>query len=319
MTLFIIHLLLVFSIIRQADALAFFGRRPSQNNGTTLALGKRQGTAIATVLATIFESGDGSMTRTANPGFDIRVDLLNDLFGFCPTTVITATDCGLAGSCVDGFGCLDGCGFTDRPLTTFTCSQSNEPFCSIARLTLSGNIGPFTYIGCGRTPTTVEYYAFTTEPTSSSPSTIQETTSLPSQTPSTLPSATISTPRAPSGTDTPANSASSGTGDGGGGTPPDNTGAIIGGVVGCVALLCVCGVAIAWIMRRNKGSKVPTVAPASGPEPASEYMAEQAAYKNGGWMPRELSVGPDNMPPTELPAPSITPVELPGYYPNGGR
>ncbi|KAM0461765.1 hypothetical protein ACHAO4_000950 [Trichoderma viride] len=48
-----------------------------------------------------FQNGDPNKMRTADPGFDCRVDTMNGLWGFCPVTVIAATDCGLAGSCVD--------------------------------------------------------------------------------------------------------------------------------------------------------------------------------------------------------------------------
>lgn len=68
-----------------------------------------------------YENGDPKKIRTANPGFDCRVDTMNGLWGFCPVTVIAATDCGLAGSCVDHGSCSGGCGKTaDTKLTTFT-------------------------------------------------------------------------------------------------------------------------------------------------------------------------------------------------------
>lgn len=68
-----------------------------------------------------YEDGDPKRFRTANPGFDCRVDTMNGLWGFCPVTVIAATDCGLAGSCVDHGSCSSGCGKTANPdLTTFT-------------------------------------------------------------------------------------------------------------------------------------------------------------------------------------------------------
>jgi hypothetical protein len=110
-------LLLVWT--HRTTALALLGRQQPENNAT-LPLVKRQGTVIVTRYSTIFASGDGSKPRTANSGYECRVDLLNDLWGFCPTTVIAATDCGLAGACVDSFDCSKGCGFTKAPLTTFT-------------------------------------------------------------------------------------------------------------------------------------------------------------------------------------------------------
>ncbi|KAK4126796.1 hypothetical protein N657DRAFT_566866, partial [Parathielavia appendiculata] len=162
------QVLLLFGGIEHTSALALFGRQPN----TTLPLDRRQGTVLASItrFSTIFFTGDASKTRTANPGFDCRVDILHDLWGFCPSSVIAATDCGLAGSCVDSFSCSKGCGFTNSPLTTFTCSESGAPFCSTALLTLSNNVGPFTYLACGAGPSTDRYFAFTTtaKPSSSS-------------------------------------------------------------------------------------------------------------------------------------------------------
>ena len=68
-----------------------------------------------------YASGDPKRPRTANSGFNCRVDTVNGVWGFCPTTVIAASDCGLAGSCVDAHSCVDGCGAVDQTdVTTFT-------------------------------------------------------------------------------------------------------------------------------------------------------------------------------------------------------
>lgn len=68
-----------------------------------------------------FLNGDPKKGRTANPGWDCQVDTVNGLWGFCPVTVTTATDCGFAGSCVDQGSCSSGCGQTAMSqLTTYT-------------------------------------------------------------------------------------------------------------------------------------------------------------------------------------------------------
>lgn len=79
-------------------------------------------TGIITELSTCgYLNGDPSKSRTADSGYNCRIDTRNGLWGFCPTTVVAARDCGLAGSCVDEHRCSQGCGFTDqRSLTTFT-------------------------------------------------------------------------------------------------------------------------------------------------------------------------------------------------------
>ena len=85
---------------------------------TTLALDRRQGTV--TKFSTVFSSGDRSKIRTADSGFEFRVDILNGLWGACAITDAEVKDCGMAGSCVDSFSCSKGCGFTGEALPTFT-------------------------------------------------------------------------------------------------------------------------------------------------------------------------------------------------------
>ncbi|KAM0454954.1 hypothetical protein ACHAPV_008095 [Trichoderma viride] len=104
-----------------------------------------------------FQNGDPNKMRTADPGFDCRVDTMNGLWGFCPVTVIAATDCGLAGSCVDQASCSSGCGQTGmNQLTTFTCGP--KQFCSTALLTF-GVDQTYTYIACGAILNNDEYEA----------------------------------------------------------------------------------------------------------------------------------------------------------------
>lgn len=68
-------------------------------------------------------NGDASQPRTANIGFDCRVDTKNAIWGFCPTTVSAVSDCGLVGGCVDAYACDTGCGISGDPsVTTFTWS-----------------------------------------------------------------------------------------------------------------------------------------------------------------------------------------------------
>lgn len=68
-----------------------------------------------------YADGDPNKARTANAGFACRVDTSNGIWGFCPETVIAATDCGLAAACVDSDICADVCGLNDGVnLTTVT-------------------------------------------------------------------------------------------------------------------------------------------------------------------------------------------------------
>jgi ABC-type proline/glycine betaine transport system permease subunit len=55
-------------------------------------------------------SGDRTLSRTAALGWACRFDTANFLWGFCPQTVVAASDCGLAGYCLDNDECTGGCG-----------------------------------------------------------------------------------------------------------------------------------------------------------------------------------------------------------------
>lgn len=86
--------------------------------------------AITTEMSTCgYENGDPSSIRTANSGYDCRVDTVRALWGFCPTTVTSASDCGLAGYCVDTGSCSDGCGSLSgvSTITTFTWCVLSVP------------------------------------------------------------------------------------------------------------------------------------------------------------------------------------------------
>lgn len=70
-----------------------------------------QGRDAITALSTCgFLNGDPSQPWVAPKGFNCRVDTLHGIWGFCPTTVISATDCGLGAFCFDAGPCSSGCG-----------------------------------------------------------------------------------------------------------------------------------------------------------------------------------------------------------------
>jgi hypothetical protein len=55
------------------------------------------------------------IARTAEAGFDCRVDTQSGLWGFFETSNTAASDC-LAGYCIDDHDCAEGCGpLEDRP------------------------------------------------------------------------------------------------------------------------------------------------------------------------------------------------------------
>ncbi|KAK3401524.1 hypothetical protein B0T20DRAFT_116423 [Sordaria brevicollis] len=248
---------------------AHLGARSRNATTTTLIQQKRQNGVIVTRLSTVFLSGDPTRTRTANPGFDCRIDLSAKLWGFCPTTVIAASDCGLAGSCVDNHACSKGCGFTNQDLTTFTCKDPGNDYCSTALLTLSNrDLGAFSYIACGKAPITDSYLAFTTTvelpfdaqvtstSTTGAPTSTSKIASETATSTSTSASSSIANavPSASGSEGSSGNVINNGSG-GGREDSGSNIGAIVGGVVGSLTVLCGSVVAIVWLLRRNRKEK----------------------------------------------------------------
>ncbi|KAF4633991.1 hypothetical protein G7Y89_g4124 [Cudoniella acicularis] len=69
---------------------------------------RRQQATPATICG--FLNGDPNIPRTADTGYDCRVDTLQGLWGFCPTTLVSAADCGMVGACIDPAECSKGRG-----------------------------------------------------------------------------------------------------------------------------------------------------------------------------------------------------------------
>lgn len=102
--------LLVLSGIGQSVGFAILGGW--RNKG----VGQERRQAITPFLpppmSTIFLDGDSSKPKTASAGYSAQIDIINDIWGFCPTSA-PVQKCGLPGSCVDSHACSNGCGFTD--------------------------------------------------------------------------------------------------------------------------------------------------------------------------------------------------------------
>ncbi|KAF5564435.1 hypothetical protein FNAPI_2143 [Fusarium napiforme] len=193
--------------------------------------------AISTELSTCgYLDGDPKKKRTADSGFNCRVDTRNGLWGFCPTTVLTASDCGLAGSCVDRHDCSDGCGMTgSKGLTTFTCGRKS--FCSMALLTF-GVDQTYSYIACGTKATTDHYYITPTIGITTTSESSELSTSGTSRTTSVTSSDTVSsTTDITQSVSTESISSSSEEEDPSRNSSP-NLGAIIGGVIGGLVVIC---------------------------------------------------------------------------------
>ena len=131
-----IALVLVCLLTTEALAFALLGPRSRQrllddvfdpfssssqvSNGSFPNIGKRDATTSTTATCG-YLNGNVALARTAAVGFVCRFDTSHGLWGFCPATVISATDCGLAGNCIDSQFCTNGCGISGTPsITTFT-------------------------------------------------------------------------------------------------------------------------------------------------------------------------------------------------------
>ena len=111
-----------------SPGLAMVHNRIASAEPTTIAqahhprrqLGERQDTDHATTCG--YLDGNPQSSRTADPGYDCRVDTARGLWGFCPLSVFSASDCGLAGFCVDKHSCTAGCGrlYGQVDVTTFS-------------------------------------------------------------------------------------------------------------------------------------------------------------------------------------------------------
>jgi hypothetical protein len=83
------------------------------------------GRQVKTAFSTCgYLSGDPALSWVAGQGFNCRINTAHGVWGFCPTSVIAASDCGLGGFCFDAGPCSVGCGrasLKDNPkVTTWT-------------------------------------------------------------------------------------------------------------------------------------------------------------------------------------------------------
>jgi hypothetical protein len=258
---------------------------------------------VATEFSTCgYVDGDISKPRIAPKGFNCRVDTLNGLWGFCPTSVIAATDCGLGGFCFDGGPCSTGCGRAslknDPRIRTWTCPEADDrpeaKFCSTASLVF-GPDQTYDYVDCAEGPGKAIYlFSPALKATSSQrpPSSVLATT-----TPTPTPTQTSTTPHSSqSEGNAEAKESSSSNPPSSQETGGVNIGAIVGGVIGGLAVVVGAIIALLYLRRykarpsNGAGDTVPYQAPPSHPimAPAEGKPTE---LKGSVQAFRELPVG----------------------------
>jgi hypothetical protein len=105
-----------------------------------------------------------------------------------------------------------------------------------------------------------------------------------------------------------------------------NTGAVIGGVVGCLALICSSAVATVWLLRRHRSKasiRAPSTRdhtePGSGPEPKDSYIETKQDYHAfDSSIRHEPYLKPEFLPVGELGV-LKSPVELPAARFSGAK
>ncbi|KAL7900930.1 hypothetical protein HDV64DRAFT_290632 [Trichoderma sp. TUCIM 5745] len=268
--------------------------RLPQHNVEQHGIGFDKWADIQTRMSTCgFLDGDPNQGRIAPPGFECLVNTMDGLWGFCTDTIIIASECEMAGSCFDQGPCSSGCGQTTmRQLTTITCDGLHK-FCSTAYLELVDQ--RYTYIACGDGPKT-DYYlpSPTAQPSSATTTSSEQTSTAPVSSSATASPGSASGPSRPSTTGALAKETNGSSGsDGGGGSHKNNTGAIIGGVIGGIALLCLSGIAAVLLLQRTRSRPHQTPMNGAQREPHQAWYDLGSRTKSnhrftGGWGPREL-------------------------------
>ncbi|KAF7938242.1 hypothetical protein EAE99_001914 [Botrytis elliptica] len=229
MILFILFLFLI-----QSEAITIpESPLPTPASSLPVQLRARQTTSFGTLCG--YSNGDIEIPRTAEPGYACRENTIDNLWGFCPNTIAEATNCDFVGYCVDDGTCSDGCGRSS--LTQIQCTNA-MPYCSTALLVSEEQT--YTYLTCATSPTTNFYLA---NPTSSSVSTVSSASG--SQLPTTQYYSTIVVATSSSAPGTQSTSAQSTSAK----ASPNNVGAIVGGVLGGLALIFLIVIALIFLKR----------------------------------------------------------------------
>ncbi|KAI8958816.1 hypothetical protein F5Y11DRAFT_334977 [Daldinia sp. FL1419] len=211
---------------------------------TNNQLGQRQVSTEGSICG--YENGDPSSSYFVSPGQDCRLDFQYTLWRGCDTTLTHLYDCGIAAICVDEWACSTSCGLTtETDVLTITCTESDpfKRYCGTQLLSFSQYKDPFTSMGCGSKASSVVLFA---TPTSESTSSTESSSSIESSSNAEdkQHSSTSGPNLEPTTSSQPAT-----------GPASTNVGAIVGGVLGGLALVCGTVVAVVYIWRRNRRTR----------------------------------------------------------------
>ncbi|KAL2268207.1 hypothetical protein VTJ83DRAFT_3053 [Remersonia thermophila] len=283
--------LLFAGCFRQATGAALFGgwHEPAQNTTTKAGdlerrvPGEMNAMFVTTAFETIWLNGDPRRPRTAGFGMDFRVYERAGVWAPCPTTVARADMCNMVGYCVDTYLCSTGCGNPSATdVKSITCTERLRPFCSTAFLTQIPKASLVSHYACASDIDEMYYAGFTTETfetvfdNEKSSSAATATTSLPATTSSsssTNPTSLITEAPDASGETAGQAEPSSGTSATESGI---NIGAIVGGAIGGLAVVCGSAVAAVWLFHRNRRAN------------AAKHSSDSDTSDGMPWMKAEL-------------------------------
>ncbi|KAF2730385.1 hypothetical protein EJ04DRAFT_515306 [Polyplosphaeria fusca] len=221
-------------------------------------LERRQGLDLASVFTSCgYKSEDPSQPRLAGHGFKCAVDTVNSYWGVCPLDKTEFSDCGIREVCTDQFQCTSGCGRTELA-TAMQCSGSSSGYC-FSELLVAATDQTYTRFNCDSTyKFRVVVAASGLVPVSgaSSSATATDTGNTFSSTSTPSPTQTSSISSATSVANGPPAASSS-----------TNVGAIVGGVVGGLALLVFGALAFYFIRRHTRNPTQPKSSLANEPPP----------------------------------------------------
>ncbi|KAK0750762.1 hypothetical protein B0T18DRAFT_339930 [Schizothecium vesticola] len=267
------------------------------------------GRQVKTVFSTCgYLNGDPALSWVAGQGFNCRVDVAHGGWGFCPTSVIAVSDCGLGGFCFDAGPCSKGPEADDK---------TDAKFCSIATL-IAGPDQTYDYVDCATGPGMVTYFV---SPTAAlAPPSTKATSSTGAGAvflnPGVGSSGSTGAPPTPTSSFPLLSGIAGATTDpsvatGGPGSPPgvasnnaeksegtpSNIEAIVGGSLGGLALIVGAVVAVVYMLRHRWTKKSESAHTYSYDTSSADSVGVK--YLSSGWGPAELA---PERPVAELPA-----------------